>query len=66
MKIIAWLSILVTAVFLIIYQVIPLEIFTTIVITMLVSDKGGMSITYEKTINEDGTFTYTFKTSQIM
>lgn len=42
------------------------ENVTTIVITMLVSDKGGMSITYEKTINEDGTFTYTFKTSQIM
>lgn len=42
------------------------EKVTTIVITMLVSDKGGMSITYEKTINEDGTFTYTFKTSQIM
>lgn len=42
------------------------ENVTTIVITMLVSDKGGMSITYEKTVNEDGTFTYTFKTSQII
>ena len=42
------------------------ENVTTIVITMLVSDKGGMSITYEKTVNEDGTFTYTYKASQIM
>ena len=33
MKIIAWSSILVTAVFCIIYQIIPLEIFTAIVIT---------------------------------
>lgn len=41
------------------------ENVTTIVITMLVSDKGGMSITYEKTINEDGSFTYTYKASQI-
>lgn len=42
------------------------ENVTTIVITMLVSDKGGMSFTYEKTINEDGSFTYTYKTSQIL
>ena len=42
------------------------ENVTTIVITMLVSDKGGMSITYEKTVNEDGTFTYTYKASQII
>ena len=42
------------------------ENVTTIVITMLVSDKGGMSFTYEKTVNEDGTFTYTYKASQIM
>ena len=41
------------------------ENVTTIIITMLVSDKGGMSITYEKTINEDGSFTYTYKASQI-
>ena len=39
---------------------------TTIVITMLVSDKGGMSFTYEKIVNEDGTFTYTYKASQII
>ena len=42
------------------------ENVTTIVITMLVSDKGGMSFTYEKTVNEDGTFTYTYKASQII
>ena len=42
------------------------ENVTTIIITMLVSDKGGMSITYEKTINEDGSFTYTYKASQII
>lgn len=42
------------------------ENVTTIIITMLVSDKGGMSITYEKTVNEDGTFTYTYKASQII
>ena len=42
------------------------ENVTTIVITMLVSDKGGMSFTYEKIINEDGTFTYTYKASQII
>ena len=41
------------------------ENVTTIIITMLVSDKGGISITYEKTINEDGSFTYTYKASQI-
>jgi hypothetical protein len=42
------------------------ENVTTIIITMLVSDKGGISITYEKTINEDGSFTYTYKASQII
>lgn len=42
------------------------EKVTTIIITMLVSDKGGMSITYEKTVNEDGSFTYTYKASQII